>query len=156
MLQQWLSLLPQAEPLRGTAHLSSVTDNQTCSILASQDDSHLSAGPWKQLLDISKDISFSVEVDDSRRAAYRRASSSVKAVTERIRQDRVYGSSMMMTGTLGPFAGSIGGFASQAGSLGAKVSASQDSLGGLCHAACCCTFPEWLGCSGSPCICCYC
>ena len=87
------------------------------------------AGPWKQLLDTSRDITFSVEVDDARRAAYKRASSSVKIVTERIRKDRAYAGSMMISSTLGPFAGSIGGFASQIGSIGAKVSASQYSLG---------------------------
>lgn len=88
-----------------------------------------SAGPWRQLLDTTRAISFSVEVDDSRRAAYRRASNSVKAVTARIRRDRAYASSMVSTGTLGASAGSIGGFASQPGSLEAKVSASQFSLG---------------------------
>lgn len=87
------------------------------------------AGPWKQLLDTSRDITFSVEVDDARRAAYKRASSSVKTVTERIRRDRANAGSMMMSSTLGPFGGSIGGFASQVGSIGAKVSASQYSLG---------------------------
>lgn len=96
-----------------------------------------SAGPWKQLLDTSRDITFSVEVDDARRAAYKRASSSVKTVTERIRRDRANAGSMMMSSTLGPFAGSIGGFASQVGSIGAKVSASQYSLGRRIHQRCC-------------------
>ena len=85
-------------------------------------------GPFKQLIEASDEPNFSVEVDDSRRAAFKRTSTSVKAVAERIRADRHAAASLAATGTLG-FAGSIGAFSSQGASLSAKVSASQYSLG---------------------------
>ena len=88
----------------------------------------LCAGPFKQLLDPSQQLNFGVEADDSRRAAYKRTSSSVKAVAERIRADRQAAASLAATGTLG-FAGSIGAFSSQGPSLSAKITASQYSLG---------------------------
>ena len=88
----------------------------------------VSTGPFKHLIQASQELNFSVEVDDSRRAAFRRTSTSVKAVAERIRADRQAAASQMATGTLG-FAGSIGAFSSQGPSLSAKVSASQYSLG---------------------------
>lgn len=86
------------------------------------------AGPLKQLIEASDEPNFSVEIDDSRRAAFRRTSTSVKAVAERIRADRHAAASLAATGTLG-FAGSIGAFSTQGPSLSAKVSASQYSLG---------------------------
>ena len=86
------------------------------------------AGPFKQLIEASEELNFAVEADDSRRAAFKRASTSVKAVAERIRADRHAAASLAATGTLG-FAGSIGAFSSQGPSLSAKVSASQFSLG---------------------------
>lgn len=86
------------------------------------------AGPWKLLLDVSQELKFYVEVDETRRTAFKRASTSVRAVTERIRADRLNAASLAATGTLG-MAGSIGGFASQGPSLSAKISASQYSLG---------------------------
>lgn len=86
------------------------------------------AGPWKQLLDITQELTFSVEVDAMRQAAFKRASTSVKAVTERIRADRLNAASLAASGTLG-LAGSIGSFGSQASSLSSKISASQYSLG---------------------------
>lgn len=73
-----------------------------------------------------------MEADDTRRAAYKRTSTSVKAVAERIRADRHAAASLAATGTLG-FGGSIGAFSSQGSSLSAKVSASQYSLGEVAH-----------------------
>ncbi len=88
------------------------------------------AGPWKHLLDVSQEFKFSVEADATRSTASERATS-VKAVAERIRADRLNAASLAATGTLG-LAGSIGGFSSQGLSLGAKISASQYSLGECC------------------------
>ena len=85
-------------------------------------------GPFKQLIEASEELNFSVEADGSRRAAFKRISTSVKAVAERIRADRHAAASLAATGTLG-IAGSIGAFSSQGPSLSAKVSASQYSLG---------------------------
>lgn len=71
----------------------------------------------------------SVELDEARRTAFKRASTSVKAVAQRIKADRSNAASLAATGTLG-MAASIGGFASQGPSLTSKISASQYSLGG--------------------------
>lgn len=76
-----------------------------------------------------------MEADNSRRAAFKRTSMSVRAVAERIRADRHAAASLAATGTLG-FAGSIGAFSSQGFSLSAKVSASQYSLGETAHPLC--------------------
>lgn len=88
----------------------------------------MSAGPFKQLVEASLELNLSVEADDRRRPAFKRTSTSVKAVAERIRADRHAAASLAATGTLG-FAGSIGAFSSQGSSLSAKVSASQYALG---------------------------
>jgi len=70
-----------------------------------------------------------VELDEARRTAFKRASTSVKAVAQRIKADRSDAASLAATGTLG-MAASIGSFASQGPSLTSKISASQYSLGG--------------------------
>ncbi|KAL3135934.1 hypothetical protein ABBQ32_006979 [Trebouxia sp. C0010 RCD-2024] len=100
----------------------------TFAILLKDPKSTDPAGPFKQLVGESEELDLSVEADDSRRAAFKRTSTSVKAVAERIRADRHAAASLAATGTLG-FAGSIGAFSSQGFSLTAKVSASQYSLG---------------------------
>ena len=87
------------------------------------------AGPWKELLDTTQEFKLSVELDEARRTAFKRASTSVKAVAQRIKADRSNAASLAATGTLG-MAASIGGFASQGPSLTSKISASQHSLGG--------------------------
>ena len=85
------------------------------------------SGPWKQLLDISQELTFSVEAEEAQRSAFRRASTSVRAVVERIRANRAgqFGASLAVSGSLAGGA-SIGGFASQLPSLS---SSSQHSLG---------------------------
>ncbi len=87
------------------------------------------AGPWKELLDTTQEFKLSVELDEARRTAFKRASTSVKAVAQRLKADRSNAASLAATGTLG-MAASIGGFASQGPSLSSKISASQYSLGG--------------------------
>ncbi len=87
------------------------------------------AGPWKELLDTTQEFKLSVELDETRRTAFKRASTSVKAVAQRIKADRSNAASLAATSTLG-MAASIGSFASQGPSLTSKISASQYSLGG--------------------------
>ncbi|DBA87791.1 TPA: hypothetical protein ACH3X1_004788 [Trebouxia sp. C0004] len=75
------------------------------------------------------EFKLSVELDEARRTAFKRASTSVKAVAHRIKADRSIAASLAATGTLGMPA-SIGSFASQGPSLTSKISATQYSLGG--------------------------
>ncbi len=98
------------------------------------------AGPWKELLDTTQEFKLSVELDEARRTAFKRASTSVKVVAQRIKADRSNAASLAATGTL-RMAASIGGFGSQGPSLSSKISASQYSLGG--------SMPPAQGC---PCI----
>lgn len=87
------------------------------------------AGPWKELIDTTQEFKLSVELDETRRTAFKRASNSMQAVAKRIKADRSNAASLAVTGTLG-MAASIGSFASQGPSLTSKISASQYSLGG--------------------------
>jgi len=89
------------------------------------------AGPWAQLLDVARmeELKLDTEVSIERGASYRRATTSVAGIVERLRAERRHGGA---SATLASMA-TLGSMASLGASLGAsqgdKLSASQYATG---------------------------
>ncbi len=85
----------------------------------------LHAGPWPQLLDVTRELQFSTEIEGARGTSFKRAATSMAEIAERLRTERRTSSATATLGSLASLGGSLGA------SLGDKLSASQFTTGTL-------------------------